>query len=213
MNSINSVVHKTLPEKEGRVRSISTSEPTHNGDTEATYEGNHSDDELVYRFEEEAFQLEKSPRLCEDEEATVVSNTEKEGQETSKDSEKIGAAVPEVEKIINLVRSQFEDGNDDTTVSSLSSSQTSFRSLSSSQNSQDKFEKVLSDQLNSISQGLDMLMNFDSNSLSFITPDEGKQLNHVIENTMKTLKASMQSQNVDPGKNNSEITKIGRAHV
>lgn len=206
MNSINSVVHKTLPEKEGRVRSISTSEPTHNGDAEATYEGNHSDDELVYRFEEEAFQLEKSPRLCEDEEATVVSNTEKEGQETSKDSEKIGAAVPEVEKIINLVRSQFEDGNDDTTVSSLSSSQTSFRSLSSSQNSQDKFEKVLSDQLNSISQGLDMLMNFDSNSLSFITPDEGKQLNHVIENTMKTLKASMQSQNVDPGKNNSEIT-------
>lgn len=206
MNSINSVVHKTLPEKEGRVRSISTSEPTHNGDAEATYEGNHSDDELVYRFEEEAFQLEKSPRLCEDEEATVVSNTEKEGQETSKDSEKIGAAVPEVKKIINLVRSQFEDGNDDTTVSSLSSSQTSFRSLSSSQNSQDKFEKVLSDQLNSISQGLDMLMNFDSNSLSFITPDEGKQLNHVIENTMKTLKASMQSQNVDPGKNNSEIT-------
>lgn len=206
MNSINSVVHKTLPEKEGRVRSISTSEPTHNGDTEAMYDGNHSDDELVYRFEEEAFQLEKSPRLCEDEEATVVSNTEKEGQETSKDSEKIGAAVPEVEKIINLVRSQFEDGNDDTTVSSLSSSQTSFRSLSSSQNSQDKFEKVLSDQLNSISQGLDMLMNFDSNSLSFITPDEGKQLNHVIENTMKTLKASMQSQNVDPGKNNSEIT-------
>lgn len=206
MNSINSVVHKTLPEKEGRVRSISTSEPTHNGDTEATYDGNHSDDELVYRFEEEAFQLEKSPRLCEDEEATVVSNTEKEGQETSKDSEKIGAAVPEFEKIINLVRSQFEDGNDDTTVSSLSSSQTSFRSLSSSQNSQDKFEKVLSDQLNSISQGLDMLMNFDSNSLSFITPDEGKQLNHVIENTMKTLKASMQSQNVDPGKNNSEIT-------
>lgn len=206
MNSINSVVHKTLPEKEGRVRSISTSEPTHNGDAEATYEGNHSDDELVYRFEEEAFQLEKSPRLCEDEEATVVSNTEKEEQETSKDSEKIGAAVPEVEKIINLVRSQFEFGNDDTTVSSLSSSQTSFRSLSSSQNSQDKFEKVLSDQLNSISQGLDMLMNFDSNSLSFITPDEGKQLNHVIENTMKTLKASMQSQNVDPGKNNSEIT-------
>lgn len=206
MNSINSVVHKTLPEKEGRVRSISTSEATHNGDTEATYDGNHSDDELVYRFEEEAFQLEKSPRLCEDEEATVVSNTEKEEQETSKDSEKIGAAVPEVEKIINLVRSQFEDGNDDTTVSSLSSSQTSFRSLSSSQNSQDKFEKVLSDQLNSISQGLDMLMNFDSNSLSFITPDEGKQLNHVIENTMKTLKASMQSQNVDPGKNNSEIT-------
>lgn len=206
MNSINSVVHKTLPEKEGRVRSISTSEPTHNGDAEATYEGNHSDDELVYRFEEEAFQLEKSPRLCEDEEATVVSNTEKDEQETSKDSEKIGAAVPEVEKIINLVRSQFEDGNDDTTVSSLSSSQTSFRSLSSSQNSQDKFEKVLSDQLNSISQGLDMLMNFDSNSLSFITPDEGKQLNHVIENTMKTLKASMQSQNVDPGKNNSEIT-------
>lgn len=200
------MVHKTLPEKEGRVRSISTSEPTHNGDAEATYEGNHSDDELVYRFEEEAFQLEKSPRLCEDEEATVVSNTEKEEQETSKDSEKIGAAVPEVEKIINLVRSQFEDGNDDTTVSSLSSSQTSFRSLSSSQNSQDKFEKVLSDQLNSISQGLDMLMNFDSNSLSFITPDEGKQLNHVIENTMKTLKASMQSQNVDPGKNNSEIT-------
>lgn len=206
MNSINSVVHKTLPEKEGRVRSISTSEPTHNGDAEATYEGNHSDDELVYRFEEEAFQLEKSPRLCEDEEATVVSKPEKEGQETSKDSEKIGAAVPEVKKIINLVRSQFEDGNDDTTVSSLSSSQTSFRSLSSSQNSQDKFEKVLSDQLNSISQGLDMLMNFDSNSLSFITPDEGKQLNHVIENTMKTLKASMQSQNVDPGKNNSEIT-------
>lgn len=206
MNSINSVVHKTLPEKEGRVRSISTSEPTHNGDTEATYDGNHSDDELVYRFEEEAFQLEKSPRLCEDEEATVVSKPEKEGQETSMDSEKIGAAVPEVEKIINLVRSQFEDGNDDTTVSSLSSSQTSFRSLSSSQNSQDKFEKVLSDQLNSISQGLDMLMNFDSNSLSFITPDEGKQLNHVIENTMKTLKASMQSQNVDPGKNNSEIT-------
>lgn len=206
VNSINSVVHKTLPEKEGRVRSISTSEPTHNGDTEATYEGNHSDDELVYRFEEEAFQLEKSPRLGEDEEATVVSNTEKEEQETSKDSEKIGAAVPEVEKIINLFRSQFEDGNDDTTVSSLSSSQTSFRSLSSSQNSQDKFEKVLSDQLNSISQGLDMLMNFDSNSLSFITPDEGKQLNHVIENTMKTLKASMQSQNVDPGKNNSEIT-------
>lgn len=206
MNSINSVVHKTLPEKEGRVRSISTSEATHNGETEATYDGNHSDDELVYRFEEEAFQLEKSPRLCEDEEATVVSNTEKEEQETSKDSEKIGAAVPEVKKIINLVRSQFEDGNDDTTVSSLSSSQTSFRSLSSSQNSQDKFEKVLSDQLNSISQGLDMLMNFDSNSLSFITPDEGKQLNHVIENTMKTLKASMQSQNVDPGKNNSEIT-------
>lgn len=211
VNSINSVVHKTLPEKEGRVRSISTSEPTHNGDTEATYEGNHSDDELVYRFEEEAFQLEKSPRLGEDEEATVVSNTEKEEQETSKDSEKIGAAVPEVEKIINLVRSQFEDGNDDTTVSSLSSSQTSFRSLSSSQNSQDKFEKVLSDQLNSISQGLDMLMNFDSNSLSFITPDEGKQLNHVIENTMKTLKASMQSQNVDPGKNNSEITNTFKA--
>lgn len=205
LNSINSVVHKTLPEKKGRVRSISTTEPTHNGDTEATDNGNNSDDEFVYRFEEESFQLEKSPRLCEDEEATVVNNTEKKGQKPGKDSEKIRAALPEVEKIINLVRSQFEDGNDDTTVSSLSSSQTSFRSLSSSQNSQDKFEKVLSDQLNSISQGLDMLMNFDSNSLSFITPDEGKQLNHVIENTMKMLKASMQSQNADPGKTDSEI--------
>lgn len=206
VNCINSVIHKTLPEKEGRVRSISNTEPTRNVDTKVTDNGNNSDDELVYRFEEESFQLEKSPHLCEDEEATVVNNTEKEESKPGKDSEKIRAAIPEVEKIINLVRSQFEDGNDDTTVSSLSSSQTSFRSLSSSQNSQDKFEKVLTDQLNSISQGLDMMMNFDSNSLSFITPDEGKHLNHVIENAMKTLKASMQSQNADPGKTDSEIS-------
>lgn len=84
------------------------------------YDGNYLDDEFVYRFEEEVFQLEKFLRFCEDEEVIVVSNIEKEEQEISKDSEKIGVVVFEVEKIINLVRFQFEDGNDDIIVSSFS---------------------------------------------------------------------------------------------
>lgn len=84
------------------------------------YDGNYLDDEFVYRFEEEVFQLEKFLRFGEDEEVIVVSNIEKEEQEISKDSEKIGVVVFEVEKIINLVRFQFEDGNDDIIVSSFS---------------------------------------------------------------------------------------------
>lgn len=120
VNFINSVVYKILSEKEGRVRSIFILEFIYNGDIEVTYEGNYLDDEFVYRFEEEVFQLEKFLRFGEDEEVIVVSNIEKEEQEISKDSEKIGVVVFEVEKIINLVRFQFEDGNDDIIVSSFS---------------------------------------------------------------------------------------------
>lgn len=120
VNFINSVVYKILSEKEGRVRSIFILEFIYNGDIEVMYDGNYLDDEFVYRFEEEVFQLEKFLRFCEDEEVIVVSNIEKEGQEISKDSEKIGVVVFEVEKIINLVRFQFEDGNDDIIVSSFS---------------------------------------------------------------------------------------------
>lgn len=120
VNFINSVVYKILSEKEGRVRSIFILEFIYNGDIEVTYEGNYLDDEFVYRFEEEVFQLEKFLRFGEDEEVIVVNNIEKEEQKISKDSEKIGVVVFEVEKIINLVRFQFEDGNDDIIVSSFS---------------------------------------------------------------------------------------------
>ncbi|XP_022299750.2 uncharacterized protein LOC111108271 isoform X2 [Crassostrea virginica] len=206
INAINSVIHKILPEKEGRIRSISTSDLSDTGESTTSNHklGGYSDDEFVFNFEEESFQLEKSQ--VGEEDTTMVDNIESGMDQVMKESDSVMATSSEVEKIINLMKSQLEDSNDATSISSFSSSQTSYKSLSSSMNSQGNFEKALNDQLNSLSDGLDLLMQCGSDSLSFLTPTEGKELSGVIENTMRTLKASMQGSSAGLEKEAPKIT-------
>ena len=206
INAINSVIHKILPEKEGRIRSISTSDLSDTGESTTSNHklGGYSDDEFVFNFEEESFQLEKSQ--VGEEGTTMVDNIESGMDQVMKESDNVMATSSEVEKIINLMKSQLEDSNDATSISSFSSSQTSYKSLSSSVNSQGNFEKALNDQLNSLSDGLDLLMQCGSDLLSFLTPTEGKELSGVIENTMRTLKASMQGPSAGLEKEAPKIT-------
>ncbi|XP_061195313.1 uncharacterized protein LOC133203560 [Saccostrea echinata] len=206
INAVSAVVHKSLPQTGTHHRTISSGQQSddsetldnrgRNGDTSL------DDENVLNNFEEETFKLEKSPDKYE----YLAERQERPENES-------GIVKSEMERILNMVKFQLEESNDGTSVSSLSSSQTSFKSLSASQNSQDNFEKVLSDQLNSISQGLDLLMQCNSNSLSFISPDEGKELNNVIENTMKTLEASMQEQSADSDKKESSESKTSEAET
>ncbi|XP_055999175.1 uncharacterized protein LOC125656744 isoform X2 [Ostrea edulis] len=203
--SVNNVIHKISPQKVHQ-RTVSVDEESEDsGSVDHQMENGEdlSPDEYMYSLEEEPFPLEKSPNIS-NLEGEADSSPLKQMQNV-KDSENLKSVLPEVERLVNLVKVQLEDSNDETSVSSLSSSQNSFKSLSASQNSHDMFEKALSAQLNSISQGLDLLIQSNSNPLSFITPDEGKELNNIIDITMKSLQATMHDQNTDSGnKENSE---------